>query len=419
MTRDEIGKNNASEGTESETEVAADLENALARLDCHFTWGLLKGLDDIDVAHKIECIDQDVRTNEDVAPQARSLMAFLYTQLEPPDWKEATKQVELAVESSKHVVDHDEERGQGYLVVALANAAHITWLQTRATDQVDDLLKTIEALTPVGEENAKGVSGVLGAQAYALQVIDKSKHSQALELFRRAYSSDKTCYEWPMAAAIVAGRIRRLAEGPQSLPTDMEVDLLTKAVQLSNGCKAIPIVFLADVLFTLGRRYAGTSFPEDKAQIEKAKTYYLQALELAPDAIPVLKRCGKAFSVLGDAKLAEKCLRLALDLDPCNSVIMHRLGQTYEFCLSELDKARECYSQAITLEKWRNLYAELDLARVCKKQDSKYDLDRHLQEMRPHYVNDERAKQQLDAAIKRQEAHQRQWLQTKAPNSVA
>ncbi len=82
---------------------------------------------------------------------------------------------------------------------------------------------------------------------------------------------------------------------------------------------------------------------------DKALEFFNQVLSLKPQHIKALEARAVIYLQKGEIELAEKDLKLALNLEPENARLYYRLGQVY-YRKKDLDQALELFTRAIELD---------------------------------------------------------------------
>ena len=152
-------------------------------------------------------------------------------------------------------------------------------------------------------------------------------YQESIMLFREAVELDPECYIWALKRGIVAGRLqRRLKETNgeldilEALDLEQEIYLL-RAKELSDGKSHSPLIHLALAYYWRGQDIKSNDL------LEKAEKLMMEAYEMCPKSVVVLLTLGKILVKINrkkHEKFAETCLLQAHELDPNNTMALHR-----------------------------------------------------------------------------------------------
>ncbi|XP_062832260.1 interferon-induced protein with tetratricopeptide repeats 5-like [Anolis carolinensis] len=341
--------------------VKTSIKKALLKMDCHFTWVLLK--EDIDPDELEERIaDQIEFLHSKSKIQNYHLLA--YVNYLNGKKEEALKNLQKAEEAVKTAHPRDAERQ------SLVTRSNYAWLYyhmdklAEAQEYIDKIERTCKEHGSATPYKIK-LPQILCEKGWALLKFGGKNYEKAKESFAKALQEDPDNPEFNVGYAITVYRLED-HYGKQSAAEGSSLEPLRRAVQLDPDD-----VFVVPILAIKLQEIGNT--PEGEEYIEKA-------LEKHPGVPYVLRYAAKFYRKKGDVQRALKYLTEALSLTPNSAFLHHQVAICYRKQFYQLKKAngrgqpteemeeliRLCidHLKIVVERKTKFFYAHLDLANM-------------------------------------------------------
>ncbi|XP_067322426.1 interferon-induced protein with tetratricopeptide repeats 5-like [Anolis sagrei] len=341
--------------------VKNSMKKALLKLDCHFTWVLLK--EDIDPDELEERIVEQIEFLHSRS-KIQNYHLLAYVKFLNGKKEEALENLQKAEEAVKTAHPEDTERQS---LVTWSNYAWLYYHMNKlaeAQEYIDKIERTCKEHGSVTPYKMK-LPQIFCEKGWALLKFGGKYHEKAKECFAKALEEDPDNPEFNTGYAITVYRLEDCYE-KKSAAEGSSLELLRRAVQLNPDD-----VFMASVLAVKLQESSNT--PEGEKYIE-------EALAKHPGIPYVLRYAAIFYREKGDVQKALKYLMEALSLTPNSSFLHHQVAICYRKQFYQLKQAngggqpteemeellQRCidHLKIVVERRTQYVYAHLDLANM-------------------------------------------------------
>ncbi|KAM4702849.1 LOW QUALITY PROTEIN: uncharacterized protein WCC33_011380 [Rhinophrynus dorsalis] len=293
------------------------LKSQLLKLECHFTWTLLK--ENIMIENVEERLyDQITFLFSTQRHRIYNLLAYIKHLKGEND--EAITQLQKAEEHIQvsQAVDTDIKRTVTY--------SNYAWLyyHTNQVKKCDLYIKKVETIckkfesTP--DQNAL-LPEIYGEQGWSLLTLGKKYYERAKDCFEQALDLDPENPELNSGYATAVYRLESYSNFKYSVDEGKSLQLLKRAVELNEKDTVVK------ALLALKYKYLG--------QAELGKRF----IEGTPDYPYLLRYAAKFYRSVGKTDEAIKLLKKAIALTPTSGSLHHQMGLCYRNLIYQLIKS--------------------------------------------------------------------------------
>ncbi|NWQ73943.1 IFIT5 protein, partial [Columbina picui] len=295
------------------------LKSSLLKLECHFTWALLK--QDVDLDELEETIEDQFEFFIQSNVTNYNLLSYV-CHLKNSN-EEALKNLKIAEEEIKK--NHPDEIARRSLVT-WGNYAWIYYHMKRheeAQTYVSKVENSCKELSSTAKEKIQ-LPEVCAEQGWAYLKFGRKYYERAKNCFENALKTEHDNPEFNTGYAIVMYRLAELFY-KQDGDRRLSLELLERAVEL-NPKDTLIMALLALRL-------------QDEKRVDEGEKYIEEAMQKTPDFPHFLRYAAKFYRRKGDVDKALKILKKALKVTPKSSFLHHQVGICYKEKLFELKKS--------------------------------------------------------------------------------
>ncbi|XP_025081268.1 uncharacterized protein LOC112556455 [Pomacea canaliculata] len=244
-----------------------------------------------------------------------------------------TKDVEKAVEETNKVLTSPDNDTN---VVALANMAVMTWERGKRVEG-EKMLKKLQELRNL-ENFQQKVTDAKGEMAYSYSRMGMTFAALAVDTFEEVVQSRPLDYTWKLGLALVLRRFThinyrmhfRISSDLTSQRSLRAFDLLLEIrnSDAPEGQRAQALVELGMLLEQWWNAEMSSVIERAKEKGITAEKCYEEAVQLAPEDVYVLAKCGKFFKIKNKLDKSREILERAIAIRPTTTA-HHYLGNTF------------------------------------------------------------------------------------------
>ncbi|KAK2523513.1 interferon-induced protein with tetratricopeptide repeat 5 [Columba guinea] len=335
------------------------LKSSLLKLECHFTWTLLK--QDVDLDELEETIEDQVEFF--IKSNIRNYNLLSYVCHLKNSNEEALKNLQIAEEEIKK--NHPDEIARRSLVT-WGNYAWIYYHMKRyeeAQTYVSKVENSCKELSSTAQQKNQ-LPDICAEKGWAFLKFGRKYYERAKNCFENALKNEPNNPDFNAGYAIATYRLEDLFYS-RCEDKSLSLKLLKRAVEL-NPKDTFIVALLALRL-------------QDVKQVNEGEKYIQEAMQKTPDFPHFLRYAAKFYRRKGDVDKALEILKKALRVTPKSSFLHHQVGICYRTKLFQLkrttrqppqEQVEELIQLAIfhfktaTDKKSNFFFAHLDLAKM-------------------------------------------------------
>ncbi|NXG83986.1 IFIT5 protein, partial [Stercorarius parasiticus] len=292
------------------------LKSSLLKLECHFTWTLLK--QDVDLGHLEETVDDQIEFFVESNITNYNLLSYV-CHLKGSN-EEALRNLQKAEAAAQK--NHPDEIDRRILVT-WGNYAWIYYHMKRyeeAQTYINKVENSCKKLSSTAQWKIQ-LPEIYAEQGWALLKFGRKYYNRAKDCFETALKNEPNNPRFNAGYAIVMYRLedislRRCEERAPSL------ELLKRAVEL-NPKSTFIMALLALKL-------------QDLKQVDEGERYIEEAMQITPDLPYVQRYAAKFYRRKGEVDKALEILKKALTVTPKSAFLHHQVGLCYRVKLYQL-----------------------------------------------------------------------------------
>ncbi|XP_005433796.1 interferon-induced protein with tetratricopeptide repeats 5-like [Falco biarmicus] len=295
------------------------LKSSLLKLECHFTWTLLK--QDVDLDDLEETIGDQIEFLTKSNIRNYNLLSYI-CHLKNSN-EEALRNLQTAEELVKK--HHPDEAAKKSLVT-WGNYAWIYYHMKRyeeAQTYVSKVEKSCKKLSSTAHWKVQ-LPDIYAEQGWALLKFGRKYYERAKNCFENALKNEPNNPEFNTGYAIAMYRLEEFSCRPHEDVSAPSLQPLKRAVELNPNDTFI-MALLALKL-------------QDYKQVDEGERYIEEAMQKTPDLPYFLRYAAKFYRRKGEVDKALEILKRALSVTPKSAFLHHQLGLCYRAKLYHLKK---------------------------------------------------------------------------------
>ncbi|NWU59542.1 IFIT5 protein, partial [Dromas ardeola] len=294
----------------------SSLKSSLLKLECHFTWTLLK--QDVDLCHLEETIDDQTEFFIESNITNYNLLSYV-CHLKGSN-EEALRNLQKAeAEAQKNNPDEIDWR----ILVTWGNYAWIYYHMKRyeeAQTYVNKVENSCKTLSSTDQWKIQ-LPEIYAEQGWALLKFGRKYYKRAKDCFETALKNEPNNPRFNAGYAIVMYRLEDIncRQCEEIIPS---LEPLKRAVELNPKSTFI----MALIALKL----------QDLKQVDEGERYIEEAMQITPDLPYVQRYAAKFYRRKGEVDKALEILKKALAVTPKSAFLHHQLGVCYRVKLFQL-----------------------------------------------------------------------------------
>ncbi|NXP05317.1 IFIT5 protein, partial [Thinocorus orbignyianus] len=302
------------------------LKSSLLKLECHFTWALLK--QDVDLNHLEETTENQVEFFAESNITNYNLLSYV-CHLKGSN-EEALRNLQKAEEAAQK---NNPDGFDWRILVTWGNYAW-TYYHMKRYEEAQTYISKVENSCKNLSSGAQGkiqLPEIYAEQGWALLKFGEKYYERAKDCFGTALRNEPANPRFNAGYAIV---MYRLEEFSRRRCQDVSPSLqpLKRAVELNPKNTFIMVL--------LGLKL------QDLKQVDEGERYIEEAMQINPDLPYVQRYAAKFYRRKGELDKALEILKKALEVIPKSSFLHHQMGLCYKAKLWRLKKATKYPPQA-------------------------------------------------------------------------
>ncbi|XP_074447926.1 interferon-induced protein with tetratricopeptide repeats 5-like [Larus michahellis] len=292
------------------------LKSSLLKLECHFTWTLLK--QDVDLGHLEETVDDQIEFFIESNITNYNLLAYV-CHLKGSN-EEALRNLQKAEAAAQK--NHPDEI-DWRILVTWGNYAWIYYHMKRyeeAQTYINKVENSCKKLSNTDQWKIQ-LPEIYAEQGWALLKFGRKYYERAKDCFETALKNEPNNPRFNAGYAIVMYRLEdfSLRQCEEIIPS---LELLKRAVEL-NPKSTFIMALLALKL-------------QDVKQADEGERYIEEAMQITPDLPYVQRYAAKFYRRKGEVDKAVEILKKALAVTPKSAFLHHQLALCYKGKLYQL-----------------------------------------------------------------------------------
>ncbi|NXU60106.1 IFIT5 protein, partial [Turnix velox] len=295
------------------------LKSSLLKLECHFTWTLLK--QDVDLDHLEGTTENQIEFFIESNITNYNLLAYVCHLKDLNE--EALKNLQKAEEAAQK--NHPDEI-DWRLLVTWGNYAWIYYHMKRYEEAQTYINKVENSYKKHSSTTQQKIQlpEIYAEQGWALLKFGKKYYSRAKDCFETALKNEPRNPRFNAGYAIAVYRLEDIAF-QQCKDISRSLEPLKRAMEL-NPRNTLIMALLALRL-------------QDLKQVDEGERYIEEAMQITPDLPYTLRYAAKFYRRKGEVDRALEILKKALAVTPKSAFLHHQLGVCYRVKLFQLKNA--------------------------------------------------------------------------------